>query len=183
LVLAIHLRFVFLAFDQLDLVGDPVFLHISSLLINFLDLLLDVVAQVLSGAHELIAVAASLQVGALTVKRVDLQGLLLDTEQALLDVLLNLLDIVLLFLELSFKIVELFLEDLVLSGRVQVVKSHTRDLVRVVLDLNFLLGDVLIGNLGLLEEISRGLLDGLLLRSVRDDIITDCLGLRVQLHD
>ena len=154
MVLAVNLRFVFLAFDQLDLVGDPVFLDISCLFINFLNLLLDVVSQVFGRAHEFIAVATSLQVGTLTVERVDLQSLLLDAEEALLDVLLNLLDIVLLFLELSFEIVELFLEDFILSGRVQVVKSNTRDFVRVVLDLNFLARDVLIGNLSLLEEVS-----------------------------
>lgn len=154
MVLAVNLRFVFLAFDQLNLVGDPVFLDISSLFINFLNLLLDVVAQVFGGAHEFIAIATSLQVGTLTVERVDLQGFLLDAEEALLDVFLNLLDIVLFFLELSFEIVELFLKDFILSGRVQVVKSNTRDLVRVVLNLNFLARDVLIGNLSLLEEVS-----------------------------
>ena len=129
LVLAVHFRFVFLAFDQFDLVGDPVFLDVSGLLINFLDLLLDVVSQVFGGAHELVAVATSLQVRTLTVQRVHLQGLLLNAKKALLDVFLNLLNIVLFLFELSFEIVEFFLEDLVLGGCVQVVKADARDLV------------------------------------------------------
>mmetsp|Transcript_44214 Transcript_44214/g.58684 ORF Transcript_44214/g.58684 Transcript_44214/m.58684 type:complete len:424 (-) Transcript_44214:863-2134(-) len=180
---AINLRLLFLTLDKLDLVGDPVFLHVGRLLVDLLDLLLDVVAVVLRRAHELVAVATVLKSGALTVKTIDFESFLLDAEQPILDVLLDLSHVVLLLLQLSDQVIELLLEHFVLSLRVQVIEAHTRDLIGVVLDLHLLVADRLVGDLGLFEKVSRGLLDGLLLTGVRDDIVADRLRLRVQLHD
>ena len=182
---AVNLALLLLALDQLDLVRDPVFLHVGGLFIDLLNLLLDIVAMVLSRANELIllAIATVLEGGALTIQTIDFKGLLLDSQQAVLDVLLDLSHIILLLLELSNEVVKLLLKHLVLSLSVEVIKTHTRDLIGVVLDLNLLLADGLIGDLGLLEQVSRALLDSLLLTGVRDDVVTDGLGLSVKLHD
>ena len=77
--------------------------------------------------------------------------------------LFDLLDVFLLFLELTDQVLKLSLEHLVLGRSVQVIKTDTRDLVSVVLNLDLLLGDVLVGHLCLLEQISRGFLNRLLL--------------------
>lgn len=138
-VVTIDLVLVLLLLDQLDLVGDPVLLHIGGLIINLLDLLLDIVAMVFDGADVLIAITTASEVGALTIETIDLEGLLLDSQETCLDVLLNLLDITLLLLELRDQIFKLLLEHLVLSGRVKVIEADTRDLVSVVLDVNLLL--------------------------------------------
>ncbi len=78
IVLTVNLRFLFLTLDELDLVGDPVFLDIGCLVINFFDLLLDVVSVVLGRAHEFVTVTTSLKIGALTVKLIDLESLFLN---------------------------------------------------------------------------------------------------------
>jgi len=41
----------------------------------------------------------------------------------------------------------------------------------------------LISNFGLLEEVGRALLNGLLLRSVIDDVVSDFLGLGMEAHN
>ena len=182
-VLAIDLVLLLLALDKLDLVGDPVLLNVSCVIINFLDLLLDVVTVVFDGSDELITITTTLKVSTLTVQTIDLKGLLLDVQQSALDLLLNILDISLLRLQLIDQVVKLFLENLVLRSGVEVIETDTRDLISVVLDLDLFLGDVLVCHLCLLEEIGRGLLDRLLLTGVGDDIIPDSLGLGMQLHD
>ena len=139
-----------MAFDQLDLVGDPVLLNISCLVIDLLYLLLNVVTMVLDWANEFITITSSLQVGALTVQSIDLKCLLLDSQESRLDLFLDLLHVSLLLLELTDEIIELSLEHIVLRGRIQVIETNTRDFICVVFDFNLLLGDVLIGNLCLL---------------------------------
>jgi len=67
-----------LTLDELDLVGDPVFLDIGGLIINFFNLLLDVVSVVLGRSHEFVTVTTALKIGALTVKLIDLEGLFLN---------------------------------------------------------------------------------------------------------
>ena len=182
-VLAINLALLLLALDKLDLVSDPVLLNVGCVIIDFLDLLLDVVTVVFDGSNELITISTALKVGTLTVQTIDLKCLLLDVQQSSLDLLLNILDISLLRLQLIDQIVKLLLENLVLSGRVEVIETYTRDLISVVLDLDLFLGDVLVRHLCLLEEIGRGLFDRFLLTGVGDDIIPDSLGLGMQLHD
>lgn len=139
-----------MAFDQLDLVGDPVLLNISCLVIDLLYLLLNVVTMILDWANEFITITSSLQVGALTVQSIDLKCLLLDSQESRLDLFLDLLHVSLLLLELTDEIIELSLEHIVLRGRIQVIETNTRDFIGVVFDFNLLLGDVLIGNLCLL---------------------------------
>ena len=182
-VLAIDLVLLLLTLDKLDLVGNPVLLNVGCVIVDFLNLLLDVVTVVFDGSDELITISTALKVGTLTVQTIDLKGLLLDVQQSALDLLLNILDISLLRLQLINQIVKLLLQHLVLRGRVEVIKTYTRDLISVVLDLDLFLGDVLVCHLCLLEEIGRGLLDRLLLTGVGDDIIPDSLGLGMQLHD
>ena len=99
-VLAINLALLLLALDKLDLVGDPVLLNVGCVIIDFLDLLLDVVTVVFDGSNELITITTALKVGTLTVQTIDLKGLLLDVQQSALDLLLNILDISLLRLQL-----------------------------------------------------------------------------------
>ena len=184
IILAVDFVLLFLALDELDLVGDPVLLDVGCLVVDLLDLLLDVVAVVLDRADELVTtISTTLQVGTLTVQTIDLQSFLLDSQQAGLDRLLDLLHVSLLLLELPDEVIELLLENTVLGGGVEVVKSDTRDLVGVVLDLDLLLGDVLVSDLGLFQQVGRGLLNSLLLGGVGDDIVPNSLGLGVQLHD
>ena len=104
---AVDLALLFLALDQLNLVRDPVLLHVGGLFIDFLDLLLDVVAVVLGRANKLVflAIAAVLEGGALTVKTIDFKSLLLDSQQSVLDVLLDLCHIILFLLELRNQVV------------------------------------------------------------------------------
>ena len=183
ITLSIEVAFSLLLLDELDLIGDPVFLNVGGLLIDFFDLLFDVVTVVFDGADELITVASALQIGTLTVKPVHGERLLLDPQEARLDVLFDLLNVVLFLLKLLDQVLELLLEHLVLCRCVQVIKANSRDLIGEVFDFDLFLRDGLIGDLGLLEEVGRGLLDGLLLGGVRDDIVTDGLGLGVELHD
>ena len=144
-----------LLLDELDLVRDPVFLHVSGLVIDFLDLLLDVVTMVLDGANVLITITTTSKVSTLTVETINLQCLLLDPQQTSLDVLLDLLNITLFFLELRDQILKLLLEHFVLSCGVQVIKTNSGDFIGVVLNVNLFLRDVLVGCLGLLVEVSR----------------------------
>ena len=144
-----------LLLDELDLVRDPVFLHVSGLVIDFLDLLLDVVTMVLDGANVLITITTTSKVSTLTVETINLQCLLLDPQQTCLDVLLNLLNITLFFLELRDQILKLLLKNFVLSCGVQVIKTNSGDFIGVVLNVNLFLRDVLVGCLGLLVEVSR----------------------------
>ena len=184
IILAVDFVLLFLALDELDLVGDPVLLDVGCLVVDLLDLLLDVVAVVLDRADELVTtISTTLQVGTLTVQTIDLQSFLLDSQQAGLDRLLDLLHVSLLLLELTDEVIELLLENTVLGGGVEVIKSDTRDFVGVVLDLDLLLGDVLVSDLGLFQQVGRGLLNSLLLGGVGDDIVPNSLGLGVQLHD
>ena len=162
-VLRRDLGLFFLALDQSNLVGDPVLLHVGRLVVHLLHLLLNVVAVVLVWTLEVIAVTAALKLSALPVQTIDLESLLLNLEESLLDLLLDLLDVFLLFLELTDQVLKLSLEHLVLGRSVQVIKTDTRDLISVVLNLDLLLGDVLVGHLCLLEQISRGFLNRLLL--------------------
>jgi hypothetical protein len=66
---------------------------------------------------------------------------------------------------------------------VKIINANTRDFVRKVFDIDFFEGDVLIYLLGLLEQISTALLDGFLLRSVVNDVISDFFGLGMEGHD
>ena len=182
-VLAIDLVLLLLTLDKLDLVGDPVLLNVGCVIVDFLNLLLDVITVVFDGSDKLITISTALKVGTLTVQTIDLKGLLLDVQQSALDLLLNILDISLLRLQLIDQVVKLLLEHLILRGRIEVIKTYTRDLISVVLDFDLFLGDVLVCHLCLLEEIGRGLLDRLLLTGVANDIIPDSLGLGMQLHD
>ena len=109
--------------------------------------------------------------------------LLGNCDVSLLDVTLEFLDLTLFLLELVDEVIKLFLKKLVLRLGVQVVDADTRDLISDVFDLDFLLGDLVVGNLGLLDEVGARFLDGLLLRSVVDDVVTDVLCLGVQLHN
>ena len=153
IILTVNLRLLFLALNKLNLVRDPVLLNVGCVIIDFLDLLLDVVTVVFDGSDELIAITTALKVGALTVQTIDLEGFLLDIQESALDLFLNVLDIGLLRLQLIDEVVELLLENLILRSRVEVVEANTRDLIGIVLDLNLFLGDVLVGDLRLLEEI------------------------------
>ena len=153
IILTVNLRLLLLALNKLNLVRDPVLLNVGRVIVDFLDLLLDVVTVVFDGSDELIAITTALKVGALTVQTIDLEGFLLDIQESALDLFLNVLDIGLLRLQLIDEVVELLLENLILRSRVEVVEANTRDLIGIVLDLNLFLGDVLVGDLRLLEEI------------------------------
>jgi hypothetical protein len=106
-----------------------------------------------------------------------------DLDVLLFDIILKLFDVSFLVFQFVDQIVKLLLKELVLRLSVKVINADTRDLVGYVFNLDFLLGDLLIGNLGLLDKVCRLFLNSLLLRGMVEDIVTDGLGLGMQLHD
>ena len=153
IILTVNLRLLLLALNKLNLVRDPVLLNVGCVIVDFLNLLLDVVTVVFDGSDELITITTALKVGTLTVQTIDLEGFLLDIQESALDLFLNVLDIGLLRLQLIDQVVELLLENLILCSRVEVIEANTRDLIGIVLDFNLFLGDVLVSHLRLLKEI------------------------------
>jgi hypothetical protein len=75
------------------------------------------------------------------------------------------------------------LEKFILWLSVQVVNTDTRDFISNIFDLDFFLRDLLIGLFCLLNEVSTWFFDCLLLRGMVYNIITNALGLGVELHD
>ena len=78
IVLTVNLVLLLLALNELNLVGDPVLLNVGCVIVDFLDLLFDVVTMVFDGSDELVTITTALKVGALTVQTIDLKCLLLD---------------------------------------------------------------------------------------------------------
>ena len=66
---------------------------------------------------------------------------------------------------------------------VEVINADTRDFVGKVFDVDFLKSNILINSLGLFEEIGTALLNGLLLRGMVNNIISDFLGFSVKRHN
>ena len=172
-----------LLLNQFGLIGDPLLLDLSDLIFHIIDLLLNVVLLGLEWAGILIFTVLLLKLIELPVKSVDLVLLLRDCDVSLLDVTLEFLDLTLFLLELVDEVVKLLLKEFILRLGVKVIDADTRDLVSDVFYLDFLLGDLVVGNLGLLDEVGARFLNGLLLRSVVDDVVTDGLCLSVQLHN
>lgn len=168
--------------DEFGLVGDPLLLHLGDVLLHFVDLLLDVILFCLEGACILVLAVLLLKLIELPVEAVDLVLLLGDLDVLLLDLALELLHVTFLVLKLVDQVLELLLQQIVLGVGVEVINADTRDLVCDVLDLDLLLGDSLVGDFGLLDEVGARFLDSLLLGGVVDDVVSDGLGLGVQLH-
>lgn len=158
-------------------------MDLSDLILHVIDLLLNVVLLGLKWTGILILTVLLLELIELPVKSVDLVLLLGDSDVSLLDVTLEFLDLTLFLLELVDKVVKLLLEELVLRLGVEVIDADTRDLISDVFDFDFLLRDLVVCNLCLLDEVGARFLNGLLLRSVIDDVVTDGLCLGVQLHN
>ena len=72
IVLAVNSALLFSTLDVLNLTSDPIFLDVGGFIIDFLDLLLNVIAHVLGGPDELVTVATSLKVGTFTVQTIDM---------------------------------------------------------------------------------------------------------------
>lgn len=169
--------------NQLGLIGDPLLLNLSDLILHVIDLLLNVVLLSLEWTGILILTVLLLELIELPVKSVDLVLLLRDCDVSLLDITLEFLDLTLFLLELVDEVVKLLLEELVLRLGVQVINADTRDLISDVFNFDFLLRDLVVSNLGLLDEVGARFLNSLLLRGVVDDVVTDGLCFGVQLHN
>ena len=102
---------------------------------------------------------------------------------SLFDILLKLFNFIFFLFELSDQIVELFLEKFILLNTVEVVDSHPGDLIGELLNFCLLVGDVVVSGFGLLQQVGGRLLDGFLLRSVVDDVISNFFGFGVKGHD
>lgn len=148
--------------NKVGLVRDPLLLHLGDFVLELLCLLQDVVLLSFHWSRVLVDTSV-LEECPLSVELIDLELLFVNPVVPLLDVLLELLYVDFFLFELGNQVFKLFLEQLVLLLAVEIVDPDSRYLIREVLNLDFLLGDVLIGNLGLLEQVSRALLDGLLL--------------------
>ncbi len=172
--------------NQGPLVGNPVLLSLSDLFIQLLDVLRDRSLFIFQRPVVLLAIAVASMLGQLgkqSVQAVDPELLSSDLSVAFFNCALLVLNLLLLLLELPNQLAQLLLQQLVLTGSVQVVNLDSRDFIADVLNLNLLFTDSLVGLLGLLEQSRRRLLDGLLLTGVVDDVVPDVLGLRVQIHD
>jgi hypothetical protein len=108
---------------------------------------------------------------------------LVNINMLLLNFLLHLLHLLFFLLKLVDQVIQLLLENIVLTLSVKVINTDSGGFVGIFFNFNFLFGDVLIGMLGLLDEVSTRFLNRLLLRSVVDNIISDLLSLTVKLHD
>ena len=101
--------------------------------------------------------------------------------------LLNLLFKVIHFLfsifKFSDKIIQLLLQQVILLLTIQIINTYSRDLIRIVLNVNLLLGNILIDSFGLLEQIGATLFDCLLLRSVVNDVISDLFSFGMERHN
>ena len=131
----------------------------------------------------IVVLAILSQFSVLSVESVNIELALLDLQMSLLDLTFLIADLLLFLLELDNQLLEFLLEVAILVSGVEVINLDSADFVGNVLNLNFLLADVLVSHLRLLKEVSTRLLDGLLLRSMVDDLVTDVLRLRVKRHD
>jgi hypothetical protein len=123
------------------------------------------------------------QLSILSVESVNLKLALLDLQVSLLDVTLFIAHLLFFFLKLNNQLLKLLLKVTVLVVGVQVINFDSANFVGDVFNLNLLFADVLVGSLCLLKKVSTRFLDGLLLRGMVNDLITDILSLRVKLHD
>lgn len=171
-----------LLLDVTGLLSDPRLLSLIDLSIELRKLLIELVATSL---HRTLVLFGSclIECSLLAIQSVDLELTHVDGLVALLDLSLELLDLILFVSKLLHEFLLLLSEQLVLLHTVKVVDLDARDFVRLIFDLNFLLRDVLVDLLRLLKQVSRRLLNGLLLRGVVDDVIADFLDLGVQRHD
>jgi len=117
-----------LSFNEISLVADPRFLNIDNLVLKLLGLLKNII---LFGFHwtGVLINALVFQLSVHSVKLVYLKLSLLNSIMSLLNVCLKLGDLVLFLLELSNKIIELFLQEIVLLDTVEIINSDSRDFV------------------------------------------------------
>jgi len=121
----LNLVLLVLLLNQLNLVGDPVLLHVGSFVVDFLDLLLNVVTKVLLRTDRFVTITAILESSAHSVETIDLESLLLNAEESVLDVLLNGGHVVLFLLQLVDQVIKFLLKHLVLRLCVEVVEADT----------------------------------------------------------
>jgi hypothetical protein len=171
-----------LTLDQISLVGNPLLLNCDDLIFKFFSLLQDIVLLGLHGSRILINTSI-LELGPNSVKLINSKLSLVNSVVSLLDILLKLFDLVFFFLELGNQVIQLFLKKFVLLDTIEIIDSYSGNFVREILDLDFLLSNVLVSDLSLLQQVGGALLDCLLLRGMVDDIISDFLSLGVERHD
>lgn len=140
-----------LLLDELGLVGNPFLMDLGDLILHLVDLLLDVILLCLEWSGIFVLAVLLLKFVQLAVKSVNSVLLFGNGNVTLLDITLELLNFALLVLKLINQVVKLLLQKFILRLSVQVVDAHTRDLISNIFYLNFLLGDLLIGNLSLLD--------------------------------
>jgi hypothetical protein len=85
--------------------------------------------------------------------------------------------------ELKHESLLLLFQNFILLNGIEVINLDSRDLIGLLLDGDLLVGNGLINLFSLLQEISRTLLNSLLLRSVSDDVISNFLSFGVQRHN
>lgn len=178
------LHLIGLFIDEFGLVLNPKLLDVDDLYLEFISLFLHVAQLVLKRTSVLIVLASfASEIGKFSVELINLKLLLSDINLVSLFGLFLIFDLLLFGGTLLLKLIELTLEEVILLLGVQVIDLDTRDLIVKVLNLNFLLGDVLVLVLCLLKEVSRTLLNGFLLTGVVDDVITDSFSLTMEHHD
>ena len=103
-----------LLLNQLGLIGDPLLLDLSDLILHVIDLLLNVVLLSLEWTGILIFTVLLLELIELPVKSVHFVLLLRDCDVSLLDVALEFLDFTLFLLKLVDEVIKLLLKELIL---------------------------------------------------------------------
>jgi len=151
--LALNLAQRLLLFDQLNLILDPLLLHLYGVVCALHNLLLEPLLLVLKRSVVFIAISILVQVRILSVEAVNTVLLLRDLDMAALDLNLFLSDVALFLLEFGDELVELFLKKFVLTLCVQIIDLDSGDFVSNIFNLDFFLGNLFVDILCLLNQV------------------------------
>lgn len=139
--------------DECLLIGDPRFLGLSDLVLEFLNVLLDSVSLVLKRPLGLLAVAILLaEIRERPVELVNLELLCSDQSVSLFNLSLFLDHILPLRFQFDHQLFQLPFQQFVLTECIQVVNLDPGNFIADVFNLYFLFRDGFVGKLGLLQE-------------------------------
>ena len=108
---------------------NPLLLYLSDLFIDLFDLLCNAVTLIFEWSPVFITISASFQISTLPVQSVDTELLLLNLNMTRLDTVLNLLHVSFFLLEFANQFFQLFVEQFILTLRIQIIDTDTRDFI------------------------------------------------------
>ena len=128
-VVTIKISFLLLLSNKFNLILDPFFLNLSDLFVDLFDLLLDAFALVFKWPLVFFTILGTRKVSTLPVESINTKLFLLDFNMSLFNAVLNFLYISLFLFKFTDQLFELFVQELVLTLRIQVIDTYTRDLI------------------------------------------------------